>query len=65
MADVPTVLPGEKLALTMNYGTFEGESGVAMNGALRLSDNLQLTGGIGYGPSQGIVGGRVGLRVAW
>src|SRR5262249_51220006 len=65
MAGVPTVLPGEKFVMTMNYGTFEGESGLAMNGALRISDNMQLTAGVGYGPDRGIVGGRVGLRMAW
>ena len=65
MADVPTVMPGEHLAMTMNYGTFEGESGLAVNAAYRLANNVQLAGGIGYGPNEGIVGGRVGLRVAW
>ena len=36
MAGVPTVMPGEHLAMTMNYGTFEGESGLAVNAAYRL-----------------------------
>jgi autotransporter adhesin len=65
MAGVPTLLPGEKLAMTMNYGTFEGTSGVALNAAFRLSDALQITGGIGYGVNEQIAGGRVGLRMAW
>ena len=43
MADVPTLMPGETLAMTMNYGTFEGTSGLALNAAFRLSDALQVT----------------------
>jgi autotransporter adhesin len=65
LAGVPTLLPGEKLAMTMNYGTFEGTSALALNAAFRLADNLQLTGGIGYGVDEHIAGGRVGLRIAW
>jgi hypothetical protein len=65
MAGVPTLLPGEKVAMTINYGTFEGASGLALNAAFRLTSNMQLTGGIGYGPDENIAGGRVGLRVAW
>ncbi len=65
MAGVPTLMPGEKLAMTMNYGTFEGASGLALNAAFRLTDAMQLTGGIGYGANEHIAGGRVGLRMAW
>jgi hypothetical protein len=49
----------------MNYGTFEGTSGMALNAAYRLTDALQLTAGVGYGANEHIAGGRVGLRVAW
>ncbi len=65
MAGVPTLMPGEHLAMTMNYGTFQGQNGLAINAAYRLANNMQLAGGIGYGPNEGLVGGRVGLRVAW
>jgi hypothetical protein len=65
MAGVPTLLPHERLAMTMNYGTFQGTNGLAINTAFRLGENMQLTSGIGYGPSEKIAGGRVGLRVAW
>jgi autotransporter adhesin len=65
MAAVPTVMPGEKLAMTMNYGTFEGSSGVALNAAYRLTDRLQVNAGVGYGVNESIAGGRVGLRIAW
>ena len=65
MAGVPTVLPNERVAFTMNYGNFEGQNGVAINGAVRLHDHLQLTAGVGYGTNQSIVGARAGLRVGW
>lgn len=65
MAGVPSLMPGEHLAMTFNYGTFQGQNGLAINAAYRLTDNMQLTGGIGYGANEGIVGGRAGLRVAW
>jgi hypothetical protein len=65
MAGVPTLLPSERFAVTMNYGTFEGTSGLALNAALRLNNTLQVTGGIGYGVDEQIAGGRVGLRMAW
>jgi trimeric autotransporter adhesin len=65
MAGVPTLLPHEKLAATLNYGTFQGQSGLAINAAFRLNQDMQLTAGIGYGMNENIAGGRVGLRVAW
>ena len=65
MAGVPTLLPSEHFAMTMNYGTFQGQSGMAITAAYRLANNMQLAGGIGYGPNEGLVGGRVGLRFAW
>jgi hypothetical protein len=65
MAGVPTVLPNERVAFTMNYGNFQGQNGLALNGAVRLSDNLQFTGGVGYSTNQNLVGARAGLRVGW
>ncbi|WP_128970444.1 YadA-like family protein [Bradyrhizobium tropiciagri] len=65
MAGVPTVLPTERVAFTMNYGNFQGQNGVAINGAVRLNDNFQLTGGVGYSTAQSLVGARAGLRVGW
>jgi len=65
MAGVPTVLPNERVAFTMNYGNFQGQNGVAINGAMRLHDHLQLTAGVGYATNQNIVGARAGLRVGW
>lgn len=65
MAGVPTLMPNERFAATFNYGTYLGQNGFAINTATRLSDNLQLTGGIGYGSNERTLGGRVGLRMGW
>jgi hypothetical protein len=65
MAGVPTVLPNERVAFTMNYGNFQGQNGVAINGAVRLDNNFQLTAGVGYSANENLVGARAGLRVGW
>jgi hypothetical protein len=61
-AGVPTLVPGEKFAVMGNWGTFEGENGLALNAAFRLSANMQLNGGVAYGVTEDLAGGRVGLR---
>ena len=66
MAGVPTLLPTEKFAATMNWGTFQGGNGLAINGAFRVTNNMQLAGGVAYGlDGNNIAGGRVGLRFGW
>lgn len=65
MAGVPTVLPNERVAFTLNYGNFQSQNGVALNAALRLDNYMQLTAGVAYGPNQNIAGARAGLRVGW
>lgn len=65
MAGVPTLLPTETVALALNAGTYDGSQGYALNAAVRINNNMQFNGGIGYGPDQNIVGGRAGLRIGW
>ncbi len=65
MAGSPTLLDGEKFAMTGNWGTFEGQNGLAMNAALKLASHVQLNGGVAYGLNEDIAGGRVGVRVGW
>jgi len=65
MAGVPTLLPNENFAATINYGTFQGAHGFAINTAARLTHNMQLTAGFGYGADERIAGGRLGMRVGW
>lgn len=65
MAGVPTLLPSETFAMTANWGTFEGENGLALNATLRIANNVQLNGGVAYGLNEELAGGRAGLRVGW
>ena len=65
MAGVPELMPGERFALMGNWGTFQGENGLAMNAAMRLARNVQLNGGVAWGLNEDLAGGRVGVRVGW
>jgi trimeric autotransporter adhesin len=65
MAGVPTVLPNEKAAFTVNWGTFQGENGAALIGAVRIYHNLQFQGGFSYGFRKNMAGGHAGLRIGF
>lgn len=65
MAGVPTVLPHEVVAFTVNWGNFEGENAFSAAGALRLGTNLQLNGGVAAGTGGNTFGSRVGVRVGF
>ncbi|MFA6157041.1 YadA-like family protein [Mesorhizobium sp.] len=59
-------LPGDKnYAVSLNWGTFEGENAFAGSAQARINENVILSGGIGVGASNHTVGGRAGLTVAW
>jgi hypothetical protein len=62
MVGTPMVMPDEKVAFSVNWGTFEGANGSAVSAAMRLYKNVQVNGSFGYGFSQNMPGGRVGLR---
>ncbi len=63
--DAPYVAPGMTFAMSGGYGNFEGSSAVALSGGLRVSPNVQLDAGLGYGVSHGNLGGRVGVTLSW
>jgi autotransporter adhesin len=63
MAGVPTLTQSETFAMSANWGTFEGENGFAAGGALRVGQNMQVNGGLGFGGEA--VGGRAGVRLGW
>jgi trimeric autotransporter adhesin len=65
MAGTPWLLPTERFAVAMDWGTFQGTNAVALNGAFRLSTNVQASGGLAYGANGGGVGGRAGVRIGW
>jgi len=54
----------KRLALGVNFGTFGGENAIAMTSIVRLTDDLVLTAGTGYGGNNQY-GGRVGLQFTW
>lgn len=55
----------EHFAISMNFGTFGGQNGMAAGFAFRAAEHLTFNGGIGAGVNGGLVGGRVGARLAW
>jgi hypothetical protein len=62
MTGVPTVLPNEKFVLSANWGTFQGENGAALSGAVRIYHNMQLQASFAYGFRENMAGGHAGLR---
>ncbi|WP_164766107.1 MULTISPECIES: YadA-like family protein [unclassified Mesorhizobium] len=59
-------LPADKnFAVSINWGTFEGQNAFAGTAHARLTDNLFINGGVGVGASDHTVGGRAGLMLAW
>jgi len=65
MAGTPVVLPKERFAMSANWGNFEGRNGFAGALAFKVTDMVQLNGGIGFGAEEGTVGGRAGIRIGW
>jgi hypothetical protein len=62
---VPTVLPNERFAVTGNWGTYRGQNGLAIDGAVRLSTNIQLNGAVAWGVEEDEAAGRAGVRFGW
>lgn len=59
-------LPADKnFAVSLNWGTFEGENAFAGTAQARISENFFIHGGLGLGASQGTVGGRAGVTCTW
>ena len=56
---------GKAFAMSGDMGFYEGKSAVAMQGALRLNENVVLSGGVGVGMERQTVGGRIGAMAAW
>jgi hypothetical protein len=67
MAMTGLMLPdAKKFALGANIGFFEDKQAIAVQGAVRISPNVILNGGIGTGfQDSSTVGGRVGVQAAW
>jgi trimeric autotransporter adhesin len=65
MGGTPWLLPTERFAVSVDWGTFQSTNALALNAALRLGTNVQANGGLAYGANGGGVGGRAGVRVGW
>jgi len=58
------ILPECKnVAVSVNYGNFEGDGAAAVSGVARLQGDLFFNGGLGF--SSSATGGRAGLTFAW
>ena len=55
----------ERVALSANWGHFDGQDAFAISGAARLNRNLSANAAIGAMPSQDEYGARAGLRLGW
>jgi hypothetical protein len=62
MVGSPTVMPNERIALSVNWGTYEGANGSAVSAAMRIYRSVQLNGSFAFGFTDNTPGGRVGLR---
>jgi autotransporter adhesin len=59
-------LPNDKnFAVSINWGTFEGENAFAGSAYARITENLLIHGGLGVGASEGTFGGTAGLTFTW
>ena len=65
MGGTPWLLPTERFAVSMDWGTFQGTNALALTAAVRLGTNVQANGGLAYGANGGGAGGRAGVRVGW
>jgi hypothetical protein len=57
----------KKFAVATNYGTFAGQSALALTGLMRISNNFVVSRSASYGVGDQAnqFGGRVGMQVAW
>ncbi len=55
----------ERLAMSANWGHFDGQDAFAVSGAARLSRHLSANGSIGALPDRDEYGARAGVRLGW
>ena len=59
-------LPTDKtLALSADWGNFDGHNALTFGAAARVAQDAYLTGGLAVGIDNGDVGGHAGLTVTW
>ncbi|MEL6862053.1 MAG: YadA-like family protein [Pseudomonadota bacterium] len=55
----------ERVALSANWGHFDGQDAFAVSGAARLNKNLSANASIGAMPDRSEYGARAGVRLGW
>ncbi len=65
MAGTTDLQSDENFAVSINMGTFRGQTAVAGAGVARLSQHVSLNTGITAGVNGGAVGARAGIRFGW
>jgi autotransporter adhesin len=65
MAGTTDIQPDENYAVSINMGTFGGQSAFAGGATARITDHASINAGFTAGTSGGPMGGRVGLRFGW
>jgi trimeric autotransporter adhesin len=66
MSGGPAILPnGKNHAVSMNWGSFQGQNALSAAGVQRLGDHLFGNAGVGVGCNQNTVGGHAGVTYAW
>jgi hypothetical protein len=65
MAGTANLQPGEHVALSANWGTFQGQNGGAVSMAVKLSDHVSINGGVARSFEGSSTGGRAGVRIGW
>lgn len=65
MSDVSSLQENETVSFTGNWSRFEGETGFAVGGALRLSQNASLNAGLASSADGRQVGTKLGFRIGW
>ena len=57
--------PDEHFAVAGDWGTFGGENAFAISAAMRLDNQISLTGGVSKSLNGGELGGHAGFRIGW
>ena len=65
LAGTTDLQPDENFAVSMNVGTFRGQTAFASAGVTRLSQHVLLSAGITTGFNGGSMGARAGIRFGW
>ena len=62
----PFVPENKTFAFNTSLGFFDGENAIASSGAIRLTNEVQIDGGVSFGlGGDSAVGGRAGVTFAW